>query len=43
MKRMQTAYIEKTGQSVKGWIEFKEAFVDNKSVGFIPRFYVVKR
>lgn len=42
MKRMQTAYIEKTGQSVKGWIEFKEAFVDNKSVGFIPRFYVVE-
>ena len=42
MKTIQTAYIEKTGQSVKGWIEFHELFADNKSLGFFPRFYVVE-
>ena len=42
MKTIQTAYIEKTGQSIKGWIEFNEVFVYNKSLGFIPRFYVVE-
>ena len=43
MKAIQAAYIEKTRQSVKGWIEFNEVFVDNKSLGFIPRFYVVEK
>lgn len=42
MKTIQTAYVEKTRQFVKGWIEFNEVFVDNKSLGFIPRFYVVE-
>ena len=42
MKTIQTAYIEKTGQSVKGQIEFNEVFSGNKSLGFIPRFYVVE-
>ena len=42
MKTIRTAYIEKTGQSVKGWIEFNEVYADNKSLGFIPRFYVVE-
>lgn len=42
MKTIQTAYIEKTGQSVKGWLEFHELFADNKSLGFFPRFYVVE-
>mgnify|MGYP004534799359 CR=1 FL=1 len=42
MKTIQTAYIEKTGQSIKGWIEFHELFADNKSLGFFPRFYVVE-
>lgn len=42
MKAIQTAYIEKTGQSVKGWIEFNEVFADNKSLGFTPRFFVVE-
>lgn len=42
MKTIQTAHIEKTGQSVKGWIEFNEVFAGNKSLGFTPRFYVVE-
>lgn len=42
MNKIQEAYIEKTGQSVKGWIEFNEVFAGNKSLGFIPRFYVVE-
>lgn len=42
MKELQTAYIEKTGQSVKGWIEFNEIFDGNKCLGFIPRFYAVE-
>lgn len=42
MKEIQTAYIKKTGQSVKGWIEFGGIFVRDKCIGFIPRFYAVE-
>lgn len=42
MKELQTAYIEKTGQSVKGWIEFNGIFDHNKCIGFIPEFYTIE-
>ena len=43
MKTIQTAYIEKTGQSVKGWIEFHGVFNNHgKCLGFIPRFYMIE-
>lgn len=39
MDKLQEAYIEKTGQLIKGYLEFYEVFADNKSLGFIPKFY----
>ena len=43
METIQTAYIEKTGQSVKGWIKFYGVFDNHgKCLGFIPRFYPIE-
>ena len=42
MENLQTAYIEKTGQSVKGWIEFNAIFDFDKCLGFIPKFYAIE-